>query len=769
MAKADRSEVEVEGRITKETVLVQGPEPAPWPPDADLRVVGSSAPRVDGFDRVTGKAAYTYDVHPPGMLWGRILRCPYPHARIARIDTSRAQLLSGVRAVLTHLNAPALRWKDGQLLLDAVARYEGYEVAAVAADDEQTAEDAVDLISIEYEELPFVLDPEEALRPNAPQVRPKGNLSGGHPQLYERGNLDLGWSEAEVMVEETFRTQAALHNPLEPHGSVVQWDGDALTVWDSTQHVFGVRSELAAILGLPLNQVRVITRYMGGGFGSKQELDKQTVLAALLARAAGRPVKIMLGRAEENLVGGHRHPTVQRLRIGARKDGTLTAIHLHCLIPIGAWGSPAVVDGPVRELYNCANVRTESYAVYTNEGPARAFRAPGYVEGTFALESAMDMLAEQLGKDPLELRLANHAERDQVLNRDYSDKKLREAYRVAAEKIGWSQWQQTKSSRGDGEAPLATRKRGIGMGSQIWGGGGGPPAYVVVRVNSDGTVEVITGTQDIGSGTRTGLAQIAAEQLGVPLSSVRVTLGDTESGYYAPVSAGSMTISSVGPAVQAAAEDARRQLVEMAAQLLKVAPDRVVAEDGFFSEAASPDHRKSIAEVLSSFNHAMVIGKGSRGPNRAGYSLRTFGAQFAEVEVDIETGRVRVLRMVAVHDCGRVVNPRLVRSQFEGGIIQGLGYALTEERVMDERTGRVLNPSFAEYLVPTSLDVPEMDASALDRADPNSNSLGAKGVGELPIIPTAPAIANAIYDATGIRMTSLPMSVHRLTRRDVTP
>lgn len=761
MARVVKTQVEQEGRVIEERVLVEGPELAPWPQEADLEIVGKPVARVDGFERVTGRAVYTYDVQPPGMLCGKVLRCPFAHARIKSVDTSRAQLLPGVRAVLSYVNVPAIRWKDGQLLLDTVARYQGYEVAAVAADDEHTAEDALVLINVEYEELPFVLDPEKALQPDAPQLHSEGNLVGGRPRVYQRGDLQQGWAEAEATVEETFRTQAALHNPLEPHGTVAQWDGECLTVWDSTQHVYGVQAELAEMLSLSLNQVRVICQYMGGGFGSKQEVEKQALLAALLAKMSGRSVKIMLGRDDENLVAGHRHPTLQRIKIGARRDGTLTAMHLHAVTPVGAHGSSFMVEGPVKELYLCPNVRTELYAVRTNLGPAKAFRAPGYVEGTFALESAMDMLAERLGMDPLELRLKNYADRDQMNGGEYSAKNLRQAYQLAAEKIGWSARPENGSPRTEAHIPFITRKRGIGMASQIWGGGGGPPAYAVVKVNSDGTAQVVTGSQDIGTGTRTGVAQIAAEELGFPMDRVQVLIGDSQSGYYAPVSAGSRTISSLGPAVRSAAAEARRQLVGIAAQVLRIPSERVELKEGYAFDAASPDQRRSIAEILSTFSNPMVIGKGSRGPNPNGYVLRTFGAQFAEVEVDVDTGQVRVLRVVGVHDCGRVINPKLVESQFEGGIIQGVGYALTEERVVDRQTGRVLNPGLEEYLVPTSMDVPDIDASALDQMDPNSNNLGAKGVGEPPIIPTAPAIANAIYNATGVRLTSLPMSVYQ--------
>ncbi len=767
MTRLVKTQVEFEGNVREQTAMVQGPQPPPWPQNAPLEVVGSSQPRIDGFERVTGRARYSYDVHPPGMLYGRILGSPFPHARVVSIDTSRAELLPGVRGILTSANAPALQWKDGKLILDNLLSFAGDEVAVVAADDEETAQDALDLINVQYEELPFVLDPEEALQPSAPKVHPSGNLMGGKPRVYDRGDMTQGWAEAQVTVEETFHTQTALHNALETHGSVSMWTGDDLTVWDSTQGVFAVRSEVAETLGIPLNRLRVIAEYVGGGFGAKQEAGKYTVLAALLSRMTGRPVRIMLRRHEENQSTGHRHPTTQRIKLGATRDGTLTAIDLHALVPVGSYGYASAVDGPARSLYSCPNVHTELYAVRTHEGPARAFRAPGYAEGTFAIERAMELLAEQLGMDPLELRLKNYAEKDPMTGHDYSNKKLREAYQLAAEKIGWSS-RNSRAGQNADNAPLATRRRGIGMATQLWGGGGGPPANAVVQLNADGSVEVVAGVQDIGTGTRTGLAQVAAEALGVPMSAVRVSLGDTN-GPYGPTSGGSQTLSSMGPAVRSAALDAQEQLLDVAAEAMKLPRERLEVREGFVQESGSSGQQKSLSELMDGFGLRMIVGVGSRGPNPEGYSLRTFGAQFAEVEVDLETGRVRVLRLAAVHDIGRVVNPMLVHSQLLGGIIQGIGYGITEERVMDQRTGRILNPDLEEYLIPTALDIPEIDAGALDVMDPHTNNLGAKGVGEPPIIPTAPAIANAVYNATGISFTDLPLAVHRVIQRRVGP
>ncbi|HEX2986623.1 MAG TPA: xanthine dehydrogenase family protein molybdopterin-binding subunit [Chloroflexota bacterium] len=769
MGKVVKSEVEYEGNIGEHLTIIEGPEPEPWSQEAKLQTVGKSVDRVDAYEKATGRAQYTSDIHPSGMVYGKILRSPYPHARIVSIDTSRAELLPGVRGVLSPINAPSIRWKDGKLVLDTVLNFVGDEIAVVAADDEETAQDAVDLIRVQYEELPFVLDPEQAMQPDAPRVHPSGNLADGKPRVYERGDMKAGLSQAEVTVEETFRTQVALHNSMETHGTVANWVGEDLTVWDSTQGVFVARAEIAAILGLPLNRVRVISHYIGGGFGSKLEINKQTILAALLARQIQRPVRIVLSRHEENLITGHRHPTAQTLKLGARQDGSLTAIHLHCVVPVGAYGYAASIAGPAMQLYDCPNVHTEVYAVYTNDGPARAFRAPGYTEGTFALESAMDMLADRLGMDPLELRLKNYADKDPLTGHDYSAKHLREVYQLAAEKAGWAKRHPAGTTQAGQGAPFTTKKLGIGMATQIWGGGGGPPAYAIVKLNPDGTADVVTGSQDIGSGTATGLAQIAAEALGFTIENVHVSEGDTRDAPYSPTSGGSQTISSTGPAVRAAAEDAREELLEVASQVMEISRDQLQVKDNRIYVAGSSENGRPVSEVLGSLGNAMIVGRGSRGPNPPGYAIRTFGAQFAEVEVDEETGRIRLLQIVAVHDFGRVINPKLAENQIQGGITQGIGYSVMEERVIDARNGRVLNPDLEEYLIPTSMDTSSIEVAVIGDPDQHSNNLGAKGIGEPPIIPTAPAIANAVFNATGTRLLNLPMSVRTLLKKRSTP
>jgi xanthine dehydrogenase YagR molybdenum-binding subunit len=737
-------------------VVDAAPLPA-WRADARLTVVGRALPRVDGPEKVTGRARYAYDVRLPGQTYARVLRSPLPHARIRSLDTSRAERLPGVRAVISSADAPAIEWYDGSALFDRTVRFAGEEVAAVTADSEEIAGDALGLIEVEYEPLPFVLTVEDALRAGAPRVREGGNVAG-EPQTYGRGDAEAALREAEVVVDEVYTTQTALHNCFEPHGCTAVWDGDRLTLWDSTQAIFDVREEVAAKLGLPEHRVRVIKQHMGGGFGSKQVAWKHTVIAALLARRAGRPVQLMLDREAENLAAGNRNATRQRVRLGARRDGTLTAISVRIEQAAGAYmagGEASETAGIFQTLYRCPNVRTEQVTVYTNTGPAVAFRAPGHVEGAFALESAMDELAHRLGVDPLELRRRNYAEEDQTEGEPYtSPDGLRLCYDRAAETIGWS----PRRERG-ADGP---RRRGFGLAAHDWGGSGYPPGYAWVKLNADGTVEVVTGTQDIGTGARTGLTQVAAEELGVPVEQVVVHLGDTGTGVYAPVSSGSATQATIGPAVRAAAAEARRHLLAAAAPMLEASASDLRVADGTISVAGAAHRDIAIAEVTRRIAPHMIQGHGARGPNPKGKSVRTFGVQCVEVEVDVETGEVRVVRVVAAHDCGRIVNPALVDSQVYGGVTQGIGFALTEERIVDGRRGIVLNANLEEYKIPTVADVPDIVHAHVDHPDPDANPTGAKGIGEPPVVPTAPAIANAIFDAVGVRLREAPLSRRRL-------
>jgi xanthine dehydrogenase YagR molybdenum-binding subunit len=763
VAKIVKTQIEIEGRWHEEEVIVEQEDLQAWDSDAVLNLVGKPLPRVDGFERVTGKARYTYDIQRPGMLTGKILRCPYAHARIKSIDTSKAESLRGVHCVIDSRTAPEIPWQGGGLLFNTTLRFEGEEVAAVAAENEYIARDALAMIEVEYEELDFVLDPEEALSDKAPRLFPEGNLVG-EPSRYERGDLEAGFSEADAIVEERYSSAAALHNSLETHGSVAHWEAGTLTVWDSTQHIFGIRTGLSQALGLALNRIRVIKHYIGGGFGSKNRTGKYTVLAALLARKTGRPVKIMLSREEENLAAGNRPATVMYVKLGARRDGELTALEFRSYGGIGGYGTGGFsVGGPARELYQCKNVRTEEVAVHTNTGPSCAFRGPGYVEGSFALESAMDQMARKLDMDPLALRLKNYAEQNQVRNLPYSVKDLRTSYEQGAERFGWKDRAGGGSEQGgQNRAKKRGKLRGVGMASQIWGGGGKPPSYALMRVNADGTFDILTGTQDLGTGTRTVMTQIAADELGVSMDRIRITLGDTLACPYSPLSAGSLTVPSVGPPVRMAAKKAKEQLLDIASFMLdKPVADLEMADNEIFSRTESTK-RTSVDEVAAKVGNYMIIGRGVRGPNPEKVSVNTFGAHFAEVEVDSQTGKVTVLRVVAAHGFGRVLNPLTLSSQVEGGVIQGLGFGLLEGRVMDGRTGKMTNPNLTDYKMPTVMETPKIEMLASDAVDSQATSIGSKGAGEPPIIPTAAAIANAVFDAIGIRVRDLPITPDRI-------
>ncbi len=761
MPRITRQKIEFEGRIEERDVVIEGEDLPVWPAEERFTVVGTPVLRVDGLDRAGGRVRYTADLHPAGLLHGVVLRSPHAHARITRIETRAAERAPRVRAVLCHTGVQKIKWYNGMSwVFDPELRYVGDEVAAVIAEDAEAARDALDLIEVDYEVLPHVLDAEEALRPGAVLVHPGGNIVGGAPERYERGDVERGFASADVTVELTARTPDQLHHSMETHGSVVEWSGDRLTVWDSTQHIFGVRRQVAVSLGIPMDKVRVLSPFMGGGFGSKNAAGKYTVIAALASRFLGQPVRIFLTRIEESQAAGKRPRSVQRIRLGARRDGSLVALDYWGLSNVGAYRAiPTPLSGPSKELYACPNVRTEAASVYTHTGPAAAFRAPGYVEATIALECAMEALADRLGMDPIDLRVRNHAAEDQVQGRPYSSKHLREAYQLGARSIEWARRTPTPVQ------PVRDGKklRGMGMASQMWGGAGSPPAYAEVRLNVDGTAEVRIGTQDIGTGAKTALTQIAAEVLSLPIDRVALILGDTDLPY-SPLSAGSQTIASCGPAVRMAADEARRHLIAAAASLLEAAASDLRLVSGVLHVAGVPDRKISIAELTERMGNFTITGHGFRGANPSDVTIRTWGAQFAEVEVDSETGEVAVLKIAACHDVGRVINPLHYASQIQGGVIQGLGFGLSEDHVTDPETGNVLDLGFDGYAVPRQSMIPEIDALAVNIPDPVANNLGVKGAGEPPIIPTAAAIANAVANAIGRRITDLPITPMKVLR-----
>jgi xanthine dehydrogenase YagR molybdenum-binding subunit len=761
MPTIKRTKVEFEGRIEEREVIVEEEHIESWGHDAEMRWVGKSTPRVDGVARVTGKAVYTHDTQIPGMLIGRFLRSPHPHARITRIDSTAAEAMSGVSLVWHLGKQPPVTTIDGRSIFAHEVNYEGAEVAFLAARDERVAEDALALIEVDYEPLPFAPDFRSATAEGAPTVvLDEGNWIDRDGDLYERGSVEAGLDAADVVVELEFTTPVAAHCCLETHGSAAAWEGDLVTVWHSTQSIFGARSSVAEALDIPMDRVRVISDYIGGGFGSKWGAESYTLMAALAARETGRPVKVVLDREEEHLIAGYRPGTWQRVRLGAKQDGTLTLIDHEAGVTTGAFGGGGhVIGGPAKDLYRCSNVRTLVRAARANADAARAFRAPGYVEGTVALEGAMDALAHKLGMDPLALRLANYAETSPSRDQPYTYKGLRRAYEMGAERFGWSDRATTTEPD---EGPW---RRGYGMASQIWGGGGGPPANAIVKLLPDGTAEVAVGVQDIGTGTKTVLTQVAAEELGLPLEAIRCVVGDTLAAPFGPGSGGSVTLASSTPAVRSACREALRQLIELAAIMLdleEAGPEDFSVVDGEIVYAPDPEKRLPFSQVTAKMNNYMIVAKGARGPNPEDKAVNTFGAHFAQVFVNVETGQVRVERLVAAHDIGRVVNPLTAESQVFGGVVMGLGFGTTEERVIDPDTGLQLTANLEDYKVPVMVDIPEIEVLFVDVPDVEANSVGSKGLGEPPIIPAAAAIANAVFDAVGVRVTDLPIMPDRL-------
>ncbi len=735
MARLIRTEKEVEGRYTEQWIVVEEDVLEQWPA-GPRGIVGRAARRVDGHERARGQATYTADISLPGMLHAAVLRSPHARARVKKIDLTKARETPWVRGAIGP---------DDCHVLEREPSFQGAPVAAVAAQSAERAREALDMIEVEWEVLEPLLDPDEAVRRES---------FTDEPRLYARGDVERGQAEADVVVEGEYRTQTVLHNALETHQSVCRWEGDTLEVYTSTQYIWGIRDEVAETLGLPPDKVRVVCHFMGGGFGAKNSPGDYTFIAIALAGQTGAAVRCALTRREENLASGNRNSTIQRLVAGARSDGTLTALSGEYINAIGWDGFSGPTYGPMEMLYDCENVRTQTFGAKLNTPPNAAFRAPGFVEGTFGLECVLDELAAKLDLDPLELRRRNYADHDLVEGRPFSSKNLLDCYRLA--EPHWARRKEVRARSDD------VWKRGVGLASQVWYGGGGPPSYAWIRVGSDGRATVVTAMQDIGTGTRTAMAQIAAEELGVPLNQVRVELGYSARGPFASISAGSSTTPSMGPAVRAAAADAKRQLIEIAAQryhleerVLEIKDGQVISADG----GSWP-----LEEVTGLLEDAQILGKGARGPNPTGMRVLTFGIQVAEVAVDVETGEVRVERIAAIHDVGRIINPLGAKSQVEGGIIQGLGHTLSEERLLDPQSGGTLTQTLDAYKLPTIADVPEIISEFVDKPDEHLTNLGSKGLGEPPIIPTAAAIANAIRDATGADIHSLPITREEMLR-----
>ncbi len=740
MAKLVKTEAVVEGRTEQRWTLVEEDSTPEWAEDAPPPVVGEPATRLTAPARLTGSARYTSDIKLPGQLEAAVLRSPHAHARLTSISLDAARGLPGVRAVIGPGDCPDF---DGDTVLHGEPPYAGAAVAAVAADTAEAARAALAALDPVWEPLGFVTDLEQALENQTFQ---------DDPEEYERGDVEAALAAAEVVLEAEYVAPAQLHNSLEPHCAVAEWRPDGVTLYSSTQAIYQARSQISAAFGVDADRVRVICHYMGGGFGSKFGCGHEGILATELSRRAGRPVRLVLSRREENLTAGFRTPARVSYKIGASRDGRLQAVEASAVMGLGTggWGYPVLE--PVKSLYACENLHLMTLPMRQNLGPAAAFRAPGVMEGTFAFEQALDELATEVGVDPLELRRRNHTDVDPSNGRQYTSKRLLESYDIAAELAGWSQRDEL---RGEGRV-----RRGMGCASQYWWGSGGPPAYADVRIGASAKPVLTVGLQDLGTGVITACAVVVAERLGVRPEDVTVHAGDTDLAGHGPFSGGSMTLASIAPAVRSAGHHVRTQLLELAADMFEISASDLELVGG---EVRSSDGslRHPITEVTEKLGNAWVTGSGSRAPNPEGMAVNTFGCQIAQVAVDTLTGLVTVERIVAVHDVGRIVNPMGARSQVLGGILQGIGFALTEERVVDPTTGTVVNAGLEDYKIPTIADLPEVICEFVGRPDPQL-ALGVKGLGEPPVIPTAGAIGNAIAHALGVRLREAPYTPRRV-------
>ena len=742
----------------------------------DLAVIGRSFDRRDAREKVTGEAVYSSDMTLPGMLHAKVLRCPHAHARIRRIDTSRAAALPGVRAIIGPDSTAGWHtywYMIAQPAFPTEIAYAGQEVAAVAADSVDIAREALGLIEIDYEVLPAALTPRDALRPGAPLVpaldveRPRdGNLQ--QPvYVRERGDVERGLALADVVTESRFTLPTQYHVDIQTRCCVADWDGERLTVHEASQGVWNVKRELATSLGLREDQVRVVVKHMGGGFGSKAGAQRVVHYAARLSMLAGRPVRLELTRPEEFLSHPRRYAAEVTVRLGARRDGALTAIDADVLLDIGSGslyaGKYALTLHQIGELYQCDNVRVRIRAVYTNTGPTGPQRGVLDPIATFSMESAMDDLAARLGVDPLALRMTNYAERFQgfdaaTASLPYTSKRLDRCLDAVAEAIGWARRDDTRDAGRRGAL-----RRGVGLAAYCIERGGYLPfsAKADVVARPDGSVDLEAGVVEIGAGQTTILPMIAAEELGLSPDRIRIHHGDTDGTHYAPSSHASRITSEMGTAVLQAASLVRRQLFELAAPALEVSPLDLVAADGRISVRGAPGRGMAFEEACALMPGAELRATGSRAPNPEDVVFRGFGAHAALVEVDTETGAVRVLRLVSSHDIGRAINPKLVESQQFGGAVMGLGYGLYEEAELDAKTGVLLNPDVHQYRVPTSLETPPIEAHNVE-GDDLFYPYSAKPVGEAPLVGVMPAVRNALRHALGFGIDALPITAARV-------
>jgi len=746
-------------------------------------VIGKRLPRLDGIVKATGEAEFTVDMMLPKMLHGKILRSPHPHAKILHIDTSKAMRLPGVKAVLTGEDTPKIKYgtidmpdypNDKYPLAVGKVRYIGDDVAAVAATDEDTAMEALELIEVDYEMLPPVFDPVEAMKPDAPRVHDHADRNICAKIAWDFGDIEKGFKDSDHIRKDRFTTSAVQHCTMEPHASLAIYENSGkITVWDSTQTPYMRRTQLAKTLNMPESMIKVANPYVGGGFGGKTTQCCPAFQAALLSIKTGRPVKIVYTREEVFGSTLHRHPFIIDLKTGVKKDGTLMAIDCELIAEGGAYTStgPIVIflaGAFLVTTYRISNVKFRGFRVYTNNPISGPQRGHGAVQPRYAADSQLDMIAQDLGLDPIEIRLKNALQPGDVTPNRFIVKScgLREGIQKVAEDFQW------KERMGRGRSD-----RGIGMGCGAFISGMCIPPHTAsaafVKVHEDGGITLLTGASDIGQGVNTALSQIVADELGVRLEDIRITSGDTE---LTPVHAGSYSSRGTlwgGKAVREAALDAKKQLLEVVAKELEANVEDLEARDRRIYVKGSPERGMSFKDaVVASFMSKEgnpILGRGYYRPDIDYVNFETgegnltpaysFGAQAAEVIVDRETGRVKFAKMTAAHDSGLAINPMSIEGQLEGSISMGHGQVLLEELLMEN--GQVMNPNFLDYKLPLSVDSPTMKCIIVDTKNPE-DPFEPKEAGEGTQISTPAAIANAVTDAIGIRIKDLPITPEKI-------
>lgn len=736
--------------------------------NVDLKVVGKSLPLKDSLEKVTGGAKYAADIQLPNLLHAKMLGSPHPHALIRKIDTSLAERRKDVKAILTYENTPQKDvpnpWTRPWRVLDRHLRCIGDEVAVVAAETPEAAQQALKLIRVEYEVLPAVFDPIEAAKVDAPKLWPDGNIADaeGKPFVVEYGDIDKALKEADVIVEGTFKNPMIVQTPLEPHACVAYWEGDRLTTWISTQTPHACRNPLAAYFNIPVGNVRVLSNFVGGGFGGKY-VERYPFITALLAKSAGRPVKLEFTRKEVHTISRKRYGAVCNGRLGAKRDGTLVAFDFESYYDVGACGN--AVGGSclfwesMPYVYRYKNARFKAWDVNTNLITAQPFRGVELPAYHFAVEQLLDMLAEKLKLSPVEIRLKNTRRSGETLEpygQILSNYPIEECIQKTTSAFGWNEkW------KGWGKpTSFGVNRRGVGIATGMgWGNWVPDTTSAMVKVEVDGSVTLLIGTQDIGTGSKTTLSQIVAEVLGVSLNDINLVSGDTAA---TPTDGGafaSRTLVTGGRAAKRAAEDAKEQLLEKAAAALGVRKDEVDYYGKEFHLKNNPGDGIPIAEIVSTSitgSHTQELPE-QAAPLRDKLKLGGALAHAVEVNVDIETGIVTILKYVAVHDVGRAINPSVVENQIYGGVIMGLGATFSEALKFDSNRHVYLNPDYTDYKILTIGDIPPIEPIIIESNEP-TGPYGAKGLGEKPNVLPSAAVANAVYQAIGVRVMELPIT-----------